>query len=408
MTIHNASSPILLSSLPTALKKFLCSFAGYFDGTVKRFELTSSGELILNKVATDQAKIKCIVLIVARPYYLEQSRTYPIENNKELNKLLKLELSSSAKETTSFFHAWSATKVNGDKTNNQSLVNIWQYSEVIPPAYLTLPESLLLALSMPANQVLFVDGDKQTYFAHVNNLIHSLSKTAVVNSPQRFAMSVGITESQPVQVVNQQGLPDMLAVGLKKLSLPIILSFIKLPKIESRFQLIKNTALPVLAILIVYLAGTSGYITFKKYNLQQQLSAQRGDVSAALNQQVDFDNQSIHYKSLQQFIASQNNSSHFWLIMAELFPHAQFTNIRADKGRFVLRGSALKATVLLEMLSKNKQINDAKFDFSVRKNRGKEVFVISFELVNLRQIQDNKNIEEKMISSTLTNGGAHG
>jgi len=73
-------------------------------------------------------------------------------------------------------------------------------------------------------------------------------------------------------------------------------------------------------------------------------------------------------------------------MMAEVFPTAQFTNIKINKQRFVLRGSATKATDLLENLIQHKQVSDAKFDFPVRKYRGKENFVISFKLVKTSEV----------------------
>ena len=66
--------------------------------------------------------------------------------------------------------------------------------------------------------------------------------------------------------------------------------------------------------------------------------------------------------------------------MADIFPTAKFTNIRVTNNRYILRGSATKATDLLETLSDNKQVVNAKFDFPTRKNKGRENFVISFEL----------------------------
>jgi len=387
--------PLKLPEISTVLKKIICSYVGYYDGSLNCFELNSSGELTLKQVSEQNGVKKFPLLIVARSFYSEQARSYPVENKKDLKKLLKIEFSSSKRAATTFFHAWSDSKPANEKSSTQSAVNIWQFNDSVPVAYLTLPESLLLAVTTKANQVLTIDSNKPSYVARVDQLIHSLNKTAVVNTTQRFAMSAGLAELLPAQIINAQSLPSVLALGLKELPLPIIASFIKLPEIKSRFELIKNIALPALAVLTLYLASTSGYLTYKKYSLQQQLSAQHEDVSAALAQQVDFDRKSIHYNALHKFTAAQENSIPFWLIMAELFPSAQFTNIRMNKERFVLRGTAIKATSLLESLTNYKQISDAKFDFPVRKNRGKEAFVISFKLINVNE-------------ALITNGGAHG
>ncbi len=404
--------PLKLPEISTVLKKILCSYVGYYDGTLNGFELSSSGELTLKQVSEQNGVKKFPLLIVARSFYSEQARSYPIENKKDLNKLLKLEFSSSKRAVSTFFHVWSDSKHVNEKSSTQSAVNIWQFEYSVPAAYLTLPESLLLAVITKANQVLTINSNKPSYVARADQLIHSLTKTPVVTTTQRFAMSAGIAELLPTQVVNVKSLPSAIALGLKELPLQIIASFIKRPEINSRFELIKNIALPALAVITLYLASTSGYLTCKKYSLQQLLSAQREDVSTALAQQIDFDKKSVRYNALQKFTAAQENSTPFWLIMAELFPSAQFINIRMNKERFVLRGTAIKAIGLLENLTKYKQVSDAKFDFPVRNNRGKEAFVISFKLTNIQK--SNKVIEQKREQKTkqnealLKSGGTHG
>ena len=138
------------------------------------------------------------------------------------------------------------------------------------------------------------------------------------------------------------------------------------------------------------------------------MSIQRGEVSTALQQQVEFDKKAIHYKALLQFNATQKNSTPFWLIMAELFPSAQFTNIRINNDRFVLRGSTNKATTLLESFTQYKQVSDAKFDFPVRKSRGKENFVISFKLVTANELKSTVEQKNKLNTVLIKSGETHG
>jgi len=274
--------------LSKLFKKLLCRYASYYDGTLNRFELNSNDDLTLKPIeqgATQNNEQKLPLLIVARSFYSEQAKHYPIENKKELKKLLNIEFSSANGAGEAFYHAWGKTKGAAEKTsasNAQSAVNIWQFKSTVPAAYVTLPESLLLATITNANQVLTLNTHKPCYITQVGQLIHSVNKTAVVNTAQRFAMSVGTAEVEPSQVINSQSLPSMLALGLKKLSLPLFSSFITLPNTENRVDLIKKTALPALTVLILYLASTSAYLTYKKHDLQQRLSVQRSNVSPFL------------------------------------------------------------------------------------------------------------------------------
>jgi len=387
-----------LAELPLVLKKAICAFAGYYNGQLHRFVITDTGELTLKKVTTDKAdkKPNNLILIVARPFYSEQARSYPIDNKKELKKLLALEADSSSNAEDVIFHHWPSNKANDDKGNSQSQINLWQFSKQVPNAFLRLPETLLLALTCKKNQVLALTTDSEAdsdgnsngnkdkaelYLTRSNSSVYSLTKTSVINSVQRFAMSVGIAQSKSTNVIANKNLATQLALGCKSLTLPLITSFIQKPKVADRLQLLKNTAIPLLLVLAVYLASTSAYLVYKENSLQQQLANQSSDVSAALTQQVNVDKQLSRYQTLQGFVATQRNTAYLWLVMAKLLPQAQFTNVRITGERYVLRGKATKATDLLELLSVNQAVKGAKFDFPVRKNRGQESFVISFELI---------------------------
>ena len=115
------------------LNKLICAFVGYYDGEIKQFELGYNNELSL---ATAQSKFKPKVLIVARKFYIEKLKKYPIEDKKELKKFLSLEY---AKET-SCFYVWL-------RDNDSSVVNIWQYKDNVPNAFIRFPESLIFAMT---------------------------------------------------------------------------------------------------------------------------------------------------------------------------------------------------------------------------------------------------------------------
>jgi len=372
-----------VSNLPLALKKILVKFAQYFDGTLRDFELTPQGQLQLseNNLNSDAKNNAKPLLIVSRNFYVESIKNYPITNKKELHKLLKLETSTlSNEEGNIFYHSWQA---NHDKNNNQSQVNIWQLNNDVPNAFLRIPESLLLALALPTHTVMQKQANKDVYITRINGLIHSLSESAIINSADTFAMSVGINQKTQKQVVPSAQLAEAFALGIKKLTLPILASFIKAPKKVERLQLVKTISLPFILVFSAYLALTSAYIVYKKNNLQQQLASQSSNVSIALKQQVDSDEKLAQYDSLKIFLSKQTSHSSLWLIMSDLFPTAKFSNIRVNNSRYVLRGSAIKATKVLELLSKHKQVQEAKFDFPTQKNRGRENFVISFKLVRM-------------------------
>jgi len=385
VTANTFQPQTALSALPMILKKLLCSMVGYFDGNLHRFILADDGQLTLQTTlpeATLTNKNKPPFIIVARQCYSEKNRTYPVESKSELKKLMALEFSAltTKQRANTFYHNWGSD-TNIKKGNAQSQVNIWQFNDNVPTSFLRLPESLLLALTTPEGQVIQVKSEQSTYVVRVNNVIHSLCHTAIIHSAQRFVMSIGVAQLHSTKLVENNALATQLAKGIKKLSLPIILSFLQVPKDTNRLQILKNIFIPFVMVMGVYLSVSSGYLVLKEYRLQQKLAEQSSEVSIALKQQVNFDKQLSRYTALKSFLTTQHTRSPLWLVMVELFPTTQFTNIRVAQNRVVLRGNTQKATELLEILSKSKQVKEAKFDFPIRKNRNKEVFVISFELL---------------------------
>jgi len=373
------------------LKKFLCASTSYFDGDFHLFSLNSAGELVLSMASEElgnSIKSKQTIVIIARSFYSEKVCSYPVSNKTELKKLLALENStlSAAESNNTFYHCWQTDNdkhKNNSHDNNQSKVNIWQFKSSVPSALIRLPETLLLALTMPEHKIMqtvAAVAKKDVFITHVNGLVHSLVQSSMVNSAPVFAMSVGVNQTQKAQVVESAQLATQLALGFKKLTLPLLASFIKAPKVENRFQLVKNIALPFTVVFSCYLALSSTYLLYKQQSLQQH-AGQNSEVAVALKQQLVLDKQLTRYNAFKGFIAGQTNHTPLWLVLADIFPTAKFTNIRVTNNRYVLRGSATKATDLLEALSDNKQVVSAKFDFPTRKNRGRESFVISFELI---------------------------
>jgi hypothetical protein len=369
--VSNASLNMSVDALPLSLKKLLCTFGGYFDGQLHRFCLTTNKSLIL--VAAEQRSFSPTLLIVARECYSEQAKQYPIENKAELKKLLALEYGAA---TNTYFHLWG-------RSESYSQVNIWQYTDDVPSAFIQLPESLLLALTASKNQIIQVErkNKKALFVGHSGGVIHSLSQTSIIDSAQRFSMSVGIGSLDQQKDVSNSQLAEELAIGIKKLPFAMGSSFIQAPKVESRLQLLKRVSIPFFLVFAGYLIISSSYLSYKKYSLQQQLASHSNEVSVALTQQQSFDEQFNRYNALKSFLSTQHASSPLWLVLAEIFPKAQFVNIRINNNRFVLRGSTEKATELLELLSQNERVLGAKFDFPTRRSYNRDVFVISFELV---------------------------
>jgi len=375
------NNKLKLSIKSLLINKLLCKFVGYFNGQMYRFALNDEKNIELK---ADKA-FSPLLIIVARNYYKEEAQEYPIENKGELKKLLALE---QANNEQGYYHIWG-------NSEGKSQVNKWFFNHLVPNAIIKLPETLLFALSAKKSQVTVVNSieleqdnnggggntkSSDLFIGRSNNLIHSLKSTKLVNSSQRFAMSVGVSQLEKDIIVKPLQLAHSLSFALTLLPANMLKNFIQKPNTQNKIQWLKSIAIPFFLVFSAYLALSSGYLSYKNYSLQQTLANKRTQINTVLEQQQYFDQQLQRYYALQNFLKDQSTTSSLWLVIADLFPQVNFTNIRIAQNRFVLRGTTEKATDLLEKIAAKVQVQDAKFDYPTRKSRNKEVFVISFKL----------------------------
>jgi hypothetical protein len=409
---QTSSAPSLLVSL---YNKFICAFVGYFDGELKRFTLDASQQLTLVANTNSQSSPK--IVIVSRHYYAENSKHYPVESKKELTKLLRLENPN----TRSYFHIWG-------HENGQSQVNVWQVSEQVPSALLTLPESLLIALGSHTNtntkqsQVITVQGaigglagsaannadsningnsnntshssnngnDNKTvqansqqdlYVSQHQGAIYSSLQSPIINSAQRFMLSAGLSPQCQSASLTPVKAIQHFASGIIKMPLSLWTNLLNKNSAKQNLPaLVANIAIPFITIFSAYLMISSAYLVMKDSSLQNQLHQQGEQIDLALKQQQQLDNNAARFTLISDFINKQDISSPFWLALAEVLPEVTLSNIRKVGNRYVIRGTTESATNTLEKISQLPNVIEAKFDTPSRKSRSKERFTIGFSL----------------------------
>tara|TARA_R110002167_G_scaffold366448_1_gene597398 strand:- start:20676 stop:21755 length:1080 start_codon:yes stop_codon:yes gene_type:complete len=352
---------------------------GYYDGKMNKFIVDKSGALCVTPTINPDKKY--IVVIVARNCYHEKSETYPIDNKRELNNLLRLEYAQS---DNSLYYIWGMN-------NGQNEVNIWQFNDDVPATFLRLPETFLFSKVLIQNQIIEIKPQHSikdsVYISRNGKLIYSANKSDIIDSPQRFSLSVGCARVESDFIIQPKQFTQTLASALMKQSPGALTNFIKLPRAKSRFKLLANIILPLFITVSSYLALSSAYLSYKHNDLQEKLANQSEEISLALKEQDVFEQYFARYGELTKFFASQGNVSPFWFIIADVFPQVHFSNIRFVDNRYVLKGSTDNAVGLLEKISKDRRVKGAQFDYPTTKNRNKDVFVISFILLEKNKIE---------------------
>jgi len=415
-------------------KKALCKIAGYYANDVLySFQYSPSG---ITLTVTSQANFTPQLLIVAREYYQEQLSSYPITEKKELKKLLALELSqvngsqSGASPSAKLSHVVSQIVSQNEST---SQVNSWKFRSNLPVAKMVIPESFLLAQLLTVNQLIEQETlDKQKlYITRLNDGVVSAYKHSLINSPERFCNSVGL--SLPVPNTNEVTDTQVLASsandfamslidGVVKAPIKLLAKFVKRQSSTENMPIIKTVALPIVVILTAYLALSSAWLYWQQSSLEQQIAEQKNEINQALGEQDQYNVNLSKLAILNEFLVAQQAKSLLWLVLANVIEDAQIRTLRYSKGRYILIGrthekpdknnvnreadsksdesdttqesaAIYKATDFLEKLIQQKGVVDAKFDSAVRRSKRYESFTVSFVL-STNDIANNELAED--------------
>ncbi|WP_448546875.1 hypothetical protein [Thalassotalea fusca] len=345
-----------------ALYKKLCQLSiSYYDGKHWRFGVNG------DKVTLEEIDQPASVVIVSREFYQETVQRYPVDDLKEINRILALELNSPDKVGKIAY-----------KGEGYSLVNLWQFHGDCINARVLVPVSWLLSTGLSNGKVQSWECNKRLFLAKSNGACYSTLESALIKNASVFALSVGISEAGIEPVKAQNDFAKVMLTQFSQLSPQALLRFVRKPNENEKKSWVLKVGLPVALIYISYLAMTSGYLLWKEDVLNEKLVQHSEQVNDALTIQNEIDENLAKYQNIESFLENKSLNSTIWIIVRPLFEKVTFSNIRTVNGRVALRGTTAHATLLLEELSKHRLVEDAKFDFPTRKRKDMEIFVISF------------------------------
>ncbi|MFC0117841.1 hypothetical protein ACFFK7_07895 [Pseudoalteromonas xiamenensis] len=308
------------------------------------------------------------ILILSRARYTESQGKLPFDNKKQVSRFFKLASNQELnKKVTTLIHKC---------VEGQTVYTQWRWDKDYCKGWLTLPESLLFVQSS-SDLVEVNTNDRTLWCTKSDNGVHSILANVLVNSAERFLVSIGAA-AKPVIKVEASSRPILLLNNFFHVGLNNLASFINIPSkafIEASFKKgLKTTSM----ILAGYLLFSSIFVLAKQAWLTHQLEGLSAEVNTALTLQNEVEKQVALYTSGKQLLNELPEQSPFLQIFAEIVPKAQLTNIRFEAGRYELRGQAQQATEILSFLVNHPSVKEAKFDYPTRKSRDKDVFVISF------------------------------
>lgn len=352
---------------------------GYFKESLYQIITNSAGQLVLTEASSDFSPF---ITILHRSHYHESLQQYPVNNRRELKKLLRLERTVKQQGK---FNSYKITHM----ADGVSWVNRWySHDSLHIPGMFVFAESLLLSSSLKVNQLLDCKPSKNTHSdslfvgRNVNGITSSLS-SAIITNIETFSVAGGFAIPQDKDVfdlVDSDEFYRLLVSGVLSLSpedwinsqQPLDKGLLK--------QYLFPSALSTALIISIYLAASSAFLGYKATSLTGLYEGYSADVNAALSVQHQVNKLKEQLKAQHEFITSRKHFSSIWSVLIPVFQEASLSNISYENERFIISGTTDSASTLLSNLVSIAGVADAKFDGQTRKNRDQDQFVISFKL----------------------------
>jgi hypothetical protein len=339
--------------------------------------------------AKKNRKFACILL--SRQHYQEIQKSYPVENKKELVKILKLELKGEKRASLYRIGNYKNKKriVTFAYINEKSLENHHQLQP-----FMCIPESWLIG-EHSFKKLTQVQSFKAPYWLYQSKEnSQSQQVKGMFSNAEAFCAAVGISYSEEPVIISESEV-----VALFRNSVVSILL-----KYNSGLWVSKSNkqALDILqftpamlgggATLVIYLFSMSYYLDYKLNNeklLQAQLALNAGELFTI---QKEIKNKAEKISILEKNLLQPGVSLNMWENLNSLYliDKIRFRTVSglAD-GEVYLMLKAPKATKVLESLSNQNGIHDAKFTSDVVQDKGIDSFSLSYRLEKVMDSDKN-------------------
>ena len=314
-----------------------------------------------------------LVAVLGREHYMERRKTYPVRGWRDLTRVLDLEL-AAAPPTLALI---------GRLAQDRREVTLYELAptalEQAGRSVFLVPESLLVAATLPAQRVATVDRDGLRYFVAASG-VSQVAGGAVVNA-RLFAIAAGMDEENPALELDGAQVNSRLTQGLRKLAPQAWLRLVS-PSLQLDLGLAWR---PLGALagagLLAYLLFASAYLSLGQSLRQGELEDLGPEVNSLIETHREVERLGTEQAGLAQVLGERQVTYPVWGILSGAWAKgASFNGLTLTDGRLTLRGSAPSATSVLEALAADKAVKEARFGAPVRQLGDREQFVITLTL----------------------------
>lgn len=319
--------------------------------------------------------------IVSRKHYKESWKSYPSISHTELSNILNLQ--TPADSDTRFIHKITES-IDKDGFDVKTIEFSNTVNSKVSPQIVLLPETELLAVRESKNREIL---DIKTPIAELfcamsNGKSQSAFKNNLLKDVHAFKLSIGYPDSTNIKSLNQSDYAKYLLDSLLECDFK---NLIKVVSVNVR-SLLDTRRLhmlywgPVLSALIFVLA-TNTYYYIQNQNLNAQLESYDSTVNELLQMQRTQNESQAFIDIVSQEFEQIRPAHKNWNVVYQVVSagmHVQ--QFRKRDSRYLLRGNADDASNILSVLNELPNVSNASFEGVVRKSRGKDSFVIQFEI----------------------------
>ena len=367
-------------------KRLICNLVSYYKDS-QHFHLNyDKGGWHLIKSSSPK-----LIQIVARNHYIEQVDKLPVTDRKALNSLLKLRKQKHNAECYS-------TQIRA-QDESTSILNSWLFDIKAEGSLVVIPESVLIAIGESNSSITLVNNEY--YLAQRNQVIYSVARFGLVNSPERFANTVGISFDTVSEIDSERSLVKRMVESIFPFLKRSVSSFIQPQGLLAYQAYFKKAAVFSAIACVSYFALSSAYLVAKKEYLQAELSGNQSNINQALSTFSEYEKNQSRVENWQAVMQDVPKISPNLLLLDSVRDKARIESLQYKGDRFVIRGESSNAIAVLESLSEFDWVLDPKFDFPVRSYQGKEEFVISYTIPVSTYKAEYQPINER-------SGGDHG
>lgn len=332
---------------------------------------------------------RCIIF--ARKHYIERTITLPISLKKDIKTAIEFEIENLQQEFHVFYKIYRVEE-------GKSHIMLWQIPRNIVPkgTLLALPETFLFSGILSVGQVVEYEqlNGKRVLLAKGINSIHSSGGSSVPSAV--FSQMIGVISEKELKWPASSltiNLSQGLLLGWKSL---VNGFWVKTQRNSIDWKaLIRPYVIPVSVCFSLYLILSSSLVALQHSRAEELVNSQRQAINDALELQRSIDDKLAQFEVIEAGEANDFPLWRVWQVLAPLYQqNVMFKFIRSSDNQIFFGGTASSAADVLEMLLNDPVVDAPQFTSSVKKEAGRERFIIRFGFrASTSLAQEPKNAE---------------